>query len=35
VALLVEQRAWSRAKLAEWLDQLMEVLLTGDGRAPE
>jgi AcrR family transcriptional regulator len=35
VALLVEQRAWSRAKLAEWLDQLMEVLLTGDGRAAQ
>jgi AcrR family transcriptional regulator len=28
-ALLVEQRGWSRGKLGEWLDQLMETVLTG------
>ncbi|MER7009584.1 helix-turn-helix domain-containing protein [Dactylosporangium sp. NPDC000555] len=32
VALLVEQRGWGRAKVAEWLDQLLETVLTGDGR---
>ncbi|MEV8515236.1 TetR family transcriptional regulator [Dactylosporangium sp. NPDC051484] len=32
VALLIEQRGWGRAKVAEWLDQLMETVLTGDGR---
>jgi AcrR family transcriptional regulator len=29
VALLVEQRGWSRAKLTEWLDQLLETVLVG------
>ncbi|MFG2044130.1 helix-turn-helix domain-containing protein [Dactylosporangium sp. NPDC048998] len=33
VALLIEQRGWGRAKLAEWLEQLMETVLTGDGQA--
>ncbi|WP_432968295.1 TetR/AcrR family transcriptional regulator [Dactylosporangium sp. CA-233914] len=28
VALLVEQRGWGRAKLAAWLDQLVETTLT-------
>ena len=32
VALLVEQRGWGRAKLAVWLDQLVETTLT-DGPA--
>jgi AcrR family transcriptional regulator len=29
-ALLVEQRGWSRAKLGEWFDQLVETLLAGE-----
>ncbi|MEV6932788.1 hypothetical protein AB0M46_51010, partial [Dactylosporangium sp. NPDC051485] len=29
VALLIEQRGWSRAKLAQWLDQMTETVLHG------